>query len=191
MDDTLPLYYSYRIKTWPGGQGSVKGIVFDDIELDNVEHPILITTHYCDDQQQEYCDGEDSHSLTISDVTINNIRGYVLVYNISCFTDLTKTKSQFYALFLFFLLYIYKLIICFIFFTYYVVLLLKRRTLFSTSTVLLTLLVLTFLSRKLILKQAPRQPKTFVSTLKDLVTFLTVNKNQMAKEVHISVPFIL
>ncbi|KAI9262290.1 pectin lyase fold/virulence factor [Phascolomyces articulosus] len=64
-----------RIKTWSGGQGSVKGIVFDDIELNNVEHPILITTHYCDNQQQEYCDGEDSHSLTISDVSITNIRG--------------------------------------------------------------------------------------------------------------------
>ncbi|KAG2217134.1 hypothetical protein INT45_008849 [Circinella minor] len=81
-----------RIKTWPGGQGSVKGIVFDDIQLDNVEHPILITTHYCDDQQQEYCNGEDSHSLTISDVSITNIRGSAAekkypIVDINCSTD--------------------------------------------------------------------------------------------------------
>ncbi|KAI8139165.1 pectin lyase fold/virulence factor [Fennellomyces sp. T-0311] len=86
-----------RIKTWPGGKGSVTGVVFDDIQLDNAEHPIIITTHYCDDQQQEYCDGEDSHSLTISDVTITNIRGSASekqhpIVDINCSTDTPCTN---------------------------------------------------------------------------------------------------
>ncbi|KAJ8662589.1 hypothetical protein O0I10_001550 [Lichtheimia ornata] len=82
-----------RIKTWPGGKGSVSGITFEDITLDNVENPILITTHYCDNQQQEYCDGEDSHSLSISDVTISGISGTVSskksnpIISIDCSTE--------------------------------------------------------------------------------------------------------
>ncbi|KAI9498417.1 pectin lyase fold/virulence factor [Zychaea mexicana] len=81
-----------RIKTWPGGKGSVTGIVFDDINLDNVDNPIIITTHYCDNNQMEYCTGQDSHSLTISDVTINNIYGSASehkypVLSVDCSTD--------------------------------------------------------------------------------------------------------
>ncbi|ORZ01670.1 pectin lyase fold/virulence factor [Syncephalastrum racemosum] len=64
-----------RIKTWPGGKGSVKDVTFDDINLDNVDNPIIITTHYCDNEKLEYCDGNDDSSLTISGVTINNIYG--------------------------------------------------------------------------------------------------------------------
>ncbi|KAI8137320.1 pectin lyase fold/virulence factor [Fennellomyces sp. T-0311] len=81
-----------RIKTWPGGKGSVSNIVFDDINLDQVDHPILITTHYCDNNQLEYCTGSDSHSLTIKDVTINNIYGSATnkkypIVDINCSTD--------------------------------------------------------------------------------------------------------
>ncbi|ORZ01671.1 pectin lyase fold/virulence factor [Syncephalastrum racemosum] len=64
-----------RIKTWPGGKGSVTGITYDDINLDNVDNPIIITTHYCDNQKMEYCNGNDASSLSISDVTINNVYG--------------------------------------------------------------------------------------------------------------------
>ncbi|KAL1935289.1 hypothetical protein VTP01DRAFT_4429 [Rhizomucor pusillus] len=82
-----------RIKTWPGGKGSVTGVTFDDIYLDNVENPIIVTTHYCDNQQMSYCNGADSSSLSIHDVTINNIYGTEAdnvkhpVLSINCSTD--------------------------------------------------------------------------------------------------------
>ncbi|KAL0073415.1 glycoside hydrolase family 28 protein [Phycomyces blakesleeanus] len=66
-----------RIKTWPGGKGSVTGITFDNINLQNAENPILITTHYCDNQKSSSCTGNDATSLSISDVTINNVYGSV------------------------------------------------------------------------------------------------------------------
>lgn len=81
-----------RIKSWPGGKGRkpfcgnpfhisfvgvgfVKNVVFQDIKLEAAENPIIITTHYCDNNQMQYCTGEDTHSLTISDVTISGISG--------------------------------------------------------------------------------------------------------------------
>ncbi|ORY97707.1 pectin lyase fold/virulence factor [Syncephalastrum racemosum] len=64
-----------RIKTWPGGKGTVKDIKFEDINLDNVDNPIIITTHYCDNQKMSYCKGNDDSSLSISDVTLSNIYG--------------------------------------------------------------------------------------------------------------------
>ncbi|KAL0088316.1 glycoside hydrolase family 28 protein [Phycomyces blakesleeanus] len=78
-----------RIKTWPGGKGSVSDITFDKINLQNVENPILITTHYCDNQKASSCVGSDSTSLSISGVTINNIYGSVAaskksIVNINC-----------------------------------------------------------------------------------------------------------
>ncbi|KAI9262303.1 hypothetical protein BDA99DRAFT_560154 [Phascolomyces articulosus] len=69
-----------------------EGIVSDDIELNNAEQPVLIITHYCDDQQHEYCVNEDSHYFTISDVNNINIRGYAskkqqLIVDINCSKD--------------------------------------------------------------------------------------------------------
>ncbi|KAI9015730.1 pectin lyase fold/virulence factor [Phycomyces nitens] len=66
-----------RIKTWPGGKGNVKDITFDNINLQNVEHPILITTHYCDNNKISSCNKDDSSSLSIDGVKINNIYGTV------------------------------------------------------------------------------------------------------------------
>ncbi|KAI9014333.1 pectin lyase fold/virulence factor [Phycomyces nitens] len=82
-----------RIKTWPGGKGSVTGITFDNINLQNAENPILITTHYCDNQKAESCTGSDSTSLTISDVTLNNIYGSISttkkkpIISVNCSTE--------------------------------------------------------------------------------------------------------
>ncbi|RCI04614.1 hypothetical protein CU098_012826 [Rhizopus stolonifer] len=81
-----------RIKTWPGGQGSVSGIKFEGVTLTNVENPVLITTHHCDDNQLEYCNGNDASSLTISDVTISEITGSVSndgnpIINVNCSTN--------------------------------------------------------------------------------------------------------
>lgn len=64
-----------RIKTWPGGKGSVSDIKFNNVELNNVENPILITTHYCDKNQMNYCTNNDKTSLSISDVVISDITG--------------------------------------------------------------------------------------------------------------------
>jgi galacturan 1,4-alpha-galacturonidase len=66
-----------RIKTWPGGKGTVSGIKYDNIRLDSVQNPIIITTHYCDDEHMSECNADNAESLTISDVTINNIYGSV------------------------------------------------------------------------------------------------------------------
>ncbi|CDS12141.1 hypothetical protein LRAMOSA04336 [Lichtheimia ramosa] len=66
-----------RIKTWPGGKGLVQNITFDHMEVTNAENPIVITTHYCDNNQMDYCNGSDDESLSIQDVTFNDIYGSV------------------------------------------------------------------------------------------------------------------
>ncbi|KAG0946864.1 hypothetical protein G6F57_005602 [Rhizopus arrhizus] len=66
-----------RIKTWPGGKGSVSDVKYSNIKLTNVDNPILITTHYCDKNQQSYCNGNDASSLNIKDVSISGITGSV------------------------------------------------------------------------------------------------------------------
>ncbi|OBZ88758.1 Exopolygalacturonase rpg16 [Choanephora cucurbitarum] len=64
-----------RIKTWPGGKGSVSDVHFSGVELNNVDNPIVITTHYCDNNQQSFCKGNDNASLTIKGVEIKSITG--------------------------------------------------------------------------------------------------------------------
>ncbi|RCH89836.1 hypothetical protein CU098_006083 [Rhizopus stolonifer] len=98
-----------RIKTWPGGKGSVSGITFSDVTLTNVDNPILITTHYCDNNQKSYCTGNDASSLTISDVVLKDISGSVStagnpILNVNCstktpcsdftLTDISITKQS-------------------------------------------------------------------------------------------------
>ncbi|KAG1448524.1 hypothetical protein G6F56_008916 [Rhizopus delemar] len=78
-----------RIKTWPGGKGSVTDVKFSNVKLNNVDNPILITTHYCDKNQESYCTGNDKSSLTISGVTLTDITGSVStagdsIVNINC-----------------------------------------------------------------------------------------------------------
>ncbi|KAL0079946.1 glycoside hydrolase family 28 protein [Phycomyces blakesleeanus] len=66
-----------RIKTWPGGLGLVENITFDHMNVTNVDYPVMITTHYCDNNQMEFCSGADTHSLTIKDVVFNDIYGTI------------------------------------------------------------------------------------------------------------------
>ncbi|KAG1539145.1 hypothetical protein G6F49_012434 [Rhizopus delemar] len=78
-----------RIKTWPGGQGSVSDVNYNNIILNNVDNPILVTTHYCNPNVIEYCNSNDTISLTISDVHFKDITGSVSalgnpVVNINC-----------------------------------------------------------------------------------------------------------
>lgn len=40
-----------RIKTWQGGSGYAKNIVFKNVLMDNVTNPIIIDQHYCDQEK--------------------------------------------------------------------------------------------------------------------------------------------
>ncbi|GAN05773.1 exopolygalacturonase precursor [Mucor ambiguus] len=80
-----------RIKTWPGGKGSVSNVKFKNVDLSNVENAVLITTHYCDNNQMSYCNGKDDASLTISDVNISGLTGSMSgsnpIVSINCSTN--------------------------------------------------------------------------------------------------------
>ncbi|CAO3690722.1 unnamed protein product [Rhizopus stolonifer] len=81
-----------RIKTWPGGKGSVSDIKYSNLKLNNVDNPILITTHYCDQNQMKYCTSNDDKSLSISDVSISDISGSVSsagnpIFSVNCSTS--------------------------------------------------------------------------------------------------------
>lgn len=64
-----------RVKTWAGGKGIVDDINYNDIILKNVDNPILVTTHYCDPNVIEYCNGNDDNSLNISSIHFKDITG--------------------------------------------------------------------------------------------------------------------
>ncbi|KAL5067232.1 hypothetical protein RYX36_018119, partial [Vicia faba] len=57
-----------RIKTWPGGRGYVKSVVYDQIIVNNVQNPIQIDQHYMGTP-------EKTQALKVSDVTFSNIHG--------------------------------------------------------------------------------------------------------------------
>ncbi|KAL2514537.1 Polygalacturonase QRT2 [Forsythia ovata] len=61
-----------RIKTWQGGSGCARNIIFKNIEMDNVFNPIIIDQNYCD--QDESCQ-EQKSAVQVMDVVYNNIRG--------------------------------------------------------------------------------------------------------------------
>ncbi|XP_076924645.1 putative polygalacturonase At3g15720 [Bidens hawaiensis] len=64
-----------RIKTVPGGTGYARGIVFQDIHMENVKNPIIITQHYCF-HENECCDAPPTmDAVQVSDVTYLNIYG--------------------------------------------------------------------------------------------------------------------
>ncbi|KAI4376627.1 hypothetical protein MLD38_014369 [Melastoma candidum] len=60
-----------RIKTWQGGKGYAKNIIFEDITCDRVRNPIIITQFYCD---HEICRTQAS-AVQISNVTFSNVKG--------------------------------------------------------------------------------------------------------------------
>ncbi|KAJ8748788.1 hypothetical protein K2173_011343 [Erythroxylum novogranatense] len=61
-----------RIKTWQGGSGFAKNIVFQNIALNNVSNPIIINQNYCD--QKEPCK-EQRSAVQVSNVMYRNIVG--------------------------------------------------------------------------------------------------------------------
>lgn len=60
-----------RIKTWQGGSGSVKQVTFSDIQVSEVETPIMIDQFYCD---QSHCSNQSS-AVEVSEINYVNIRG--------------------------------------------------------------------------------------------------------------------
>uniref|UniRef100_A0A0D9WWQ7 endo-polygalacturonase n=1 Tax=Leersia perrieri TaxID=77586 RepID=A0A0D9WWQ7_9ORYZ len=61
-----------RIKTWQGGRGHAKNIVFQNMVMDNVWNPIIIDQNYCDSATP--CKQQKS-AVEVSDVLFKNIRG--------------------------------------------------------------------------------------------------------------------
>ncbi|KAH6774423.1 Pectin lyase-like superfamily protein [Perilla frutescens var. frutescens] len=60
-----------RIKTWQGGSGSVQGIMFSNIQVSEVENPIIIDQYYCDGHK---CPNKTS-AVAIAGVSYQSIKG--------------------------------------------------------------------------------------------------------------------
>ncbi|CAK7330865.1 unnamed protein product [Dovyalis caffra] len=61
-----------RIKTWQGGSGYARNIVFQNVVMRNVTNPIIIDQNYCD--QDNPCK-EQTSAVQISNVRYKNIKG--------------------------------------------------------------------------------------------------------------------
>ncbi|KAE8716549.1 pantothenate kinase 2-like [Hibiscus syriacus] len=60
-----------RIKTWQGGSGSVQGVLFSNIQVSEVQLPIVIDQFYCD---KRTCSNETA-AVALSGITYEKIRG--------------------------------------------------------------------------------------------------------------------
>ncbi|KAF5726734.1 polygalacturonase [Tripterygium wilfordii] len=60
-----------RIKTWQGGSGSVQGVLFSNIQVSEVQLPIVIDQYYCDKRK---CQNQTS-AVSLSGITYEKIRG--------------------------------------------------------------------------------------------------------------------
>lgn len=60
-----------RIKTWQGGSGSVTGLSFDTIQMENVRNCIIIDQYYC---LTKDCRNETS-AVYVRDISYRNIKG--------------------------------------------------------------------------------------------------------------------
>ncbi|XP_038714484.1 polygalacturonase At1g48100-like [Tripterygium wilfordii] len=60
-----------RIKTWQGGSGSVQGVLFSNIQVSEVQLPIVIDQYYCDKRK---CQNQTS-AVALSGITYEKIRG--------------------------------------------------------------------------------------------------------------------
>ncbi|KAJ9554424.1 LOW QUALITY PROTEIN: hypothetical protein OSB04_018469 [Centaurea solstitialis] len=71
-----------RIKTWQGGSGSVQGVLFSNIQVSEVEFPIMIDQYYCDHSS---CKNHTSN-VALSNIAYENIRGTYTVkpVHVSC-----------------------------------------------------------------------------------------------------------
>ncbi|KAK3014141.1 hypothetical protein RJ639_008482 [Escallonia herrerae] len=60
-----------RIKTWQGGSGAVQGVMFSNIQVSEVETPIIIDQYYCDGSK---CQNKTS-AVGVSGISYQNIKG--------------------------------------------------------------------------------------------------------------------
>lgn len=60
-----------RIKTWQGGSGSVSGVTFDNIRMEEVRNPIIIDQFYCLGQG---CNNQSS-AVIVTDIIYSNLKG--------------------------------------------------------------------------------------------------------------------
>ncbi|KAH7833130.1 hypothetical protein Vadar_003347 [Vaccinium darrowii] len=60
-----------RIKTWQGGSGSVQGVLFSNIQVSEVQLPIVIDQYYCD---KSSCKNQSS-AVALSGISYERIRG--------------------------------------------------------------------------------------------------------------------
>ncbi|KAK9084412.1 hypothetical protein Scep_030883 [Stephania cephalantha] len=60
-----------RIKTWQGGMGSVAGISFENIQMENVRNCIIVDQYYC---LSKGCRNQTS-AVYVSDISYKNIKG--------------------------------------------------------------------------------------------------------------------
>ncbi|GAA0183650.1 hypothetical protein LIER_31026 [Lithospermum erythrorhizon] len=60
-----------RIKTWQGGSGSVQGVFFSNIQMSEVQLPIVIDQFYCDKRR---CTNQTS-AVALSGINYKNIKG--------------------------------------------------------------------------------------------------------------------
>ncbi|KAL9226349.1 hypothetical protein vseg_002173 [Gypsophila vaccaria] len=69
MQNTL---YGVRIKTWPGGIGSVKNVTFSNVQVSDVKVPVMIDQFYC--ENNVHCKNQ-SGAVAISNIKYNQIVG--------------------------------------------------------------------------------------------------------------------
>ncbi|KAL5975825.1 hypothetical protein ACLOJK_020153 [Asimina triloba] len=62
-----------RIKTWQGGSGYARGIIFEDMHMNNVQFPIIIDQYYCNNIANR-CANKSS-SVRVSDVRFVGFHG--------------------------------------------------------------------------------------------------------------------
>ncbi|XP_073048896.1 polygalacturonase At1g48100-like [Primulina eburnea] len=86
-----------RIKTWQGGLGSVQGVQFSNIQVYEVQLPIVIDQYYCDKRS---CKNQTT-AVALSGINYENIRGTYTVkpVHFACSdilpcTDVTLTDIQ-------------------------------------------------------------------------------------------------
>ncbi|KAK9191867.1 hypothetical protein WN943_020483 [Citrus x changshan-huyou] len=60
-----------RIKTWQGGSGSVQGVLFSNIQVSEVQLPIVIDQFYCD---KSTCKNQTS-AVALSGITYERVKG--------------------------------------------------------------------------------------------------------------------
>uniref|UniRef100_A0A803L0K9 Polygalacturonase n=1 Tax=Chenopodium quinoa TaxID=63459 RepID=A0A803L0K9_CHEQI len=78
-----------RIKTWQGGSGSVQGVSFSNIQVSEVQLPIVIDQYYCD---KSTCKNQTT-AVAVSGVTYQNIKGTYTVkpVHLACSDELPCT----------------------------------------------------------------------------------------------------